>query len=417
MCLPASTRGRAVLNSLTLPIAVTRSRILHTLVPPVAIVVVVLLLSCPCKAEQPKQLLDWQTIAERQPDLKVLALIESPQPLSLSNLAWLADRGFVPADRDPGLIVGLNRAVFKITIGNWTKRLPFPEPLQGTLITRFRMSGIYRLAFKVLTRDYDGPLSLEVTVPRDSYGKKLVSSEHVVRPATDASIQEDAAGNRWLSAEFATVRTGETIKIHMSFSYLVDVAELLKHDLFLIDVTEHTDIPKDIAPYLGAGYKIDPKIPQAKAWASRGGTGPPNARLEFRRVAKNLLDTVTYNTRKKAEYFGGLSVYSDLDHMYQSPRETLHRGTGCCPDTVLLECSYLRARGIPCRTAGRFGHFFSEVYVPGKGWMSTSVTPTGIPLIVSPSPDHVPYQTWEPSIALRTSRLEARIRIEPLEEQ
>lgn len=386
-------------------------------IPLVAILVVLLLMSSVCGAAEPGQAIDWNAVAAKQPDLKVLVLVESSQSLSLRDLAWLADRGFVPADRDPGLIVGLKQAVFKITIGNWKMRAAFPPPLQGRLITRFRMSGIYRVAFKVVAREYEGPLSLEVTAPRSSFGKKLIFSDYVVRPATEASVEEDAAGNRWLSASFPRAQTGETIKMHMSFTYVVDVAELLEHDLFLVDAGQQADIPADVVPYLGTGYKIDPHLPRAKAWAARTGSDPPNARLEFRRLTKTLLNTITYNTRKKAEYFGGLSVYSDLDHMYQNPRETLGRGTGCCPDTVLLECSYLRARGIPCRTAGRFGHFFSEVYVPGHGWMSTSVTPTGIPLIASPSPDHVPYQTWEPSIALRTSRLEARIRIEPLEEQ
>ncbi len=361
--------------------------------------------------------IDWRSIAEVQPELKVLVLIKSKQPLSLEDLALLADRGLTPADRDPGLVIGLNRAVFKTLLGRWMAQPPLPEALQGKLMARFHLSGMYRVAFKVKARAYDGPLNLEVTEPRSGFGKKLLSCEHVVRPEAAVSTQEDSAGNRWLSAEFSRLRTGDTVKMHMSFKYLVDVAELLKHDLQLAHVPEHADIPREILPYLGPGYKIDPKLPRAKAWAAQTGTSPPNARQEFRRLAKFLLDTITYDTRKKAEYFGGLAVYSNLDRMYQAPRETLHRGTGCCPDTVLLECSFLRARGIPCRTAGRFGHFYSEVYVPENGWMSTSVTPTGIPLIVAPSPDHVPYQTWEPNIPLRTSRLEARIRIAPLEEQ
>ena len=94
---------------------------------------------------------------------------------------------------------------------------------------------------------------------------------------------------------------------------------------------------------------------------------------------------------------------------------TLSRGIGACPDTSLLECTLLRARGIPCRTAGRFGHFFTVLYVPGHGWVSTSIHPTGIPLFLAPGPDHVPYQKWRPAILLRTSRLESRIRIEAME--
>ena len=44
----------------------------------------------------------------------------------------------------------------------------------------------------------------------------------------------------------------------------------------------------------------------------------------------------------------------------------------------------LRAAGIPSRTAGRWGHFYTELFLPRQGWVSTSVTPTGIPLVVDP---------------------------------
>jgi len=129
-----------------------------------------------------------------------------------------------------------------------------------------------------------------------------------------------------------------------------------------------------------------------------------------------MKDTIAYDTQKRNQYFGGRAIYSDLDDMYQDIPMTLSRRLGACPDTSLLECAFLRARGIPCRVVGRFGHFFTHVYVPGKGWMSTSVNPTGIPLIVAPGPDHVPYQKWWPNILLKTILIEAKVRIEAVED-
>jgi hypothetical protein len=129
-------------------------------------------------------------------------------------------------------------------------------------------------------------------------------------------------------------------------------------------------------------------------------------------LTKFIKDTIVYDQLKRNQYFGGGAIYSDLDDMYQEITTTLSRRLGACPDTSLLECAFLRARGIPCRIAGRFGHFYTDVYVPGKGWMSTSVHPTGVPLIISPGPDHIPYQTWTPPIPLRTTLIEAKVRIE-----
>ncbi|WP_157212068.1 transglutaminase-like domain-containing protein [Desulfomonile tiedjei] len=370
-------------------------------------------MSLPCKADSVS--IDWIKAAKLHPDLKVLVLIETRQPFTLADLATCADFGLIPADRDPGLIVGLERAVFKSTLQKWMAA-QLPEHLKGRLLSRFTMTGIYRLGFKVEAKGYDGPLTLQVTGPRDGPGQKLLKSEHAVRPGTAAWSAEDLAGNRWLTVNYSRVRQGGIVKIYFAFKYLVDVGLVLKHDLLLKSALASGQVPSEIAIYLKKGHKIDPELPEAIAWASGRGNAPPDARNEFKHLYGLLTGSIKYDNRKKTDYFGGLSVYSNLDDMYQNARDTLRKGTGCCPDTVLLECAFLRARGIPCRTAGRFGHFFSEVYVPGNGWLSTSVTPTGIPLLISPGPDNVPYQKWEPAIPLRTTILEARIRIEPLEE-
>jgi hypothetical protein len=214
---------------------------------------------------------------------------------------------------------------------------------------------------------------------------------------------------------YPEIRTGQTIHFSFSFHYRVDMAEVLAHDLLLADAPLPEDLSPDILPFLEPAYKIDPTLPAALAWAQKGNPGPPDARQEYDRLSRFLKESITYDKRKRQEYFGGQTVCSDLDSMYQEVSLTLESKKGCCPDTVLLECSFLRARGIPCRTAGRFGHFFSLVYLPGKGWMSTSVTPLEIPLIIAPGPDHLPYQKWNPHIALRTTQWEAQFQIEPLE--
>jgi hypothetical protein len=229
-------------------------------------------------------------------------------------------------------------------------------------------------------------------------------------------MRTDSAGNRWVSAQFREVRSGQTIRFHFGFDYEVDVAELLKHDLLLAEAPVDNEIPPDVGGFLKPGYKIDPRMPAALSWASTGGTGPLDARKEWKRLTKFIEKSVTYDKGKRAAYFGGKMVYADIDMMYQDVGETLTRRKGACPDTVLLECAFLRARGIPCLTAGRFGHFFSIVYLGGRGWMSTSVTPTGIPLILSPGPDHAPYQKWTPRIPLKTTLWEARVRIDTMEE-
>ena len=364
----------------------------------------------------PSSSLNWPAVAKPKPSLRVLILVTSSRPFTLSDLATLADHGFRPADRDAGMILGLNRAVFKGSLRNWVGGPPLPSHVRGQVLQKFVMRGIYRVGFRVEEKDYRGPLNLEITAPREGFGQELLSAENLVRPERQSSIRLDSAGNRWLCVEFPEVRAGQMIHLHFGFKYLVDMEEMLHHDLSLAGEPQQEELPQNVLAFLKGGFKIDPALPEAVTWAEAGNPGPPDARREFARLSKDLAKKIVYDKRKRQEYFGGQSLYSNLDQMYQEPSVTLSRGIGACPDTVLMECSFLRARGIPCRTAGRFGHFFSVVYLRGRGWMSTSVIPTAIPLILAPGPDHLSYQKWTPNLLLRTTRWEAAFEIEPLEE-
>jgi hypothetical protein len=362
------------------------------------------------------EVLDWSRIVRIKPSLKVLVLLEGERPICLKDLALLVDQGLVPADRDSGLALGLKRLVFATTLQKWAANPSLPSDFKGAILSRFSMTGIYRVGFKVVADKYSGPLKVRVTAPREGFGRQLIHSEHIVRPRCETSVQEDQAGNFWVEATFPEVKHGDFIKFTFAFKYAVDMAEVLAHDLALAENSRVIDVPADVKSFLAPGIKIDPNNDKAVQWAKQGKRGPLDARLEYIRLTKSLLNLVQYDKPKRDSYFGGKAVYADLNRMYQEMSTTLVRGKGCCTDTVLLECAFLRARGIPCRTAGRFGHFFSLVYLPGRGWMSTSVTPTAIPLIVSPGPDHVSYQTWTPQIPLRTTHWEARMRIEDVEE-
>lgn len=365
--------------------------------------------------ESGKETFDWSVVAERHPGFKVLVLVEAQSELTLNDLAVLADNGLIPADRDPGLVVGLKRAVFSTTSKKWILA-SLPKRLSLKVIQNFVMSGIYRVGFRVEAKDYDGPLKVEVTAPRGDVGKNLVSCNTLVRPRQPFVESSDEAGNQWVTVKYPRVKYGDEIKFHFAFKYLVDTAQVLENDLLVAPGPLAEDFGPELKTFLHKGYKIDPEMPQAVKWAGRLKGDPVDAREEYKRLTDFLKKKVTYDDAKRATYFGGRSVYTELDHMYQLPSVTLASGFGCCPDTVLLECSFMRAKGIPCRTAGRFGHFFSEVYLSGRGWKSTSSTPTGIPLILATGPDHLSYQKWEPSIAIRTTRWEARVRIEPVEE-
>lgn len=376
-------------------------------------VLTILLWATGAPAETSTSIVDWSEVARLAPELKILVMLEADRSITLYDLAELADRGLIPADRDPGLVVGKRKAVFTTRIGKYMRPYSLPVGIRTRILERFVMSGIYRTSFKVAEKDYWGPLSFEITAPRDGFGRKLLHSESVVRPKVRSEMRVDSAGNRWFCVSYPKIKTGTTIRFHFSFKYLIDLEKLLAHDLRMVEFPPDLPLPQEALEFLKPGYKIDPRLPPAKAWAAQGVPGNPNPREEYQRLYNFLKNSVSYDQKKRNKYFSGQMVYSDLDEMYQDMTVTLARRVGACPDTSLIECAFLRARGIPCRTAGRFGHFFSMVYVPGHGWMSTSVTPTGIPLILDPGPDHAKYQRWNPKIKLKSGVWEARVRINP----
>lgn len=358
----------------------------------------------------------WDRISKMKPALKVMVLITAERPISLQDLSLLASRGMVPPDRDPAMVLGLRQAIFAVKLKNWMSK-PLPPHLQGKVLDHFFMTGLFRVGFRVEKEGYLGPLSLEIAGPRDGFGKQLIVSDFSVRPQGRKRFRVDDGGNRWAGVDYTEIRYGEIIQFQFAFKYRIAMAPLLEHDLRLVTHWEEGPYPQEIQPFLKPGYKIDPTLPGAAEWANAGMAGPiGNVGLEYQRLSNFIKQTIAYDNDKKSKYFGGLMVYSTMDEMYQEVSATLMRKVGACPDTSLLECAFLRARGIPCRTAGRFGHFFTHLFVPGRGWMSTSVHPTGIPLIIDPGSDHVPYQQWRPAIPLKTVFFNSKIRIEAKED-
>ena len=177
---------------------------------------------------------------------------------------------------------------------------------------------MYRVGFRVEQEEYQGPLTLEITGPRDGFGKQLIHSETLVRPHTPYKLHIDTMGNRWVRVNYSKIRYREAIRFHFAFKYITDMTTLLDHDLMLLEQSRDGPMPEAVHPFLNSGYKIDTNLPQAVEWAKEGVSGPPfNVRLEYQRLTKFMKDTIAYDTHKRNQYFGGRAIYSDLDDMYQ----------------------------------------------------------------------------------------------------
>jgi len=267
--------------------------------------------------------------------------------------------------------------------------------------------------------EFSGLIRFSVSTPRDSFGKKLIHIEDHVYPYPPIPfvIKRDLAGNRWLKMETPQAETGSVVKFDFYFIYQVDTEKILGHALALVPPGEASKLRpgSPASAYLAPSLIIDSASPLVKSVAAKIFGGEKAPRRLYKRLVEYIRKHIKYNQAKKDQFFGGKSVYHNMAEMYQHPEITLRRKLGACPDTSVLEAALLRAAGVPTRTAGRWGHFYTEVFLPGKGWLSTSVTPTGIPLVVDPDNRHRTLVSWDPPIALQITMWSASERVEEVQ--
>ena len=190
-----------------------------------------------------------------------------------------------------------------------------------------------------------------------------------IHPQRPFSIREDSAGNRWLETALEEAKEGDQLKLDFSCLYQVEVKELLEHAILMTpaQVSPELDPGDPAAVFLGSGLKIRPELEGVAALAEEILGRERVPRRVWARISKYIKDHIPYDHQKRAEFFGGRKVYRSMAEMYDPPEVILERRVGACPETCLLEASLFRAVGIPARTAGRWGHFFTEVHIPGRG--------------------------------------------------
>lgn len=357
--------------------------------------------------------LDLKRLAAGYPSLKTIFLLAYDRELDLDRLTRLLSLNIVPVNGSLVDYLGRSWGIFHTSAGNLARLAPKLRAKAVVPLARFVMRGLYRIHFKIMEPGFSGPLRFSVTTPKSSFGKRLLKVQDSVYPKHPSSVRIDEGGNRWLDVELPEAKTGDILKLDFSALYRVDIKKLIHHSIYATAARPNGELPADSSAraYLGSGAKITPEDEMVVDLAAKlFGQDRVPRRLWFK-VNKYIKDNIPYDHKKRAQFFGGRKVYKGMADMYDPPRVILTRKVGACPETSVLEASLFRAVGIPARTAGRWGHFFTELFIPGRGWVSTSVTPTGIPLQVDKDANHLPFVEWSERIAVKTTRWTGEVRI------
>lgn len=360
----------------------------------------------------------------RFPQIKTIVRAAFDTPVDFYTLLALQEAGLRPVNRDWISVIGRREAIFSVRAFRLEEieKGPLAEAVQP--LENFFLHGFYRINFQVVDPGAKGPLKLSVAGPRDGFGKKIIRIKERIRPDLPHTIRTDASGNRWVDVTYPDMEKGSTIRFDFYFTYLVNVRRLLAHALPKAGrqaasrgkaLSSDGRSPGSATEFLKSSEKIKADAAVIRKAALQEISGRADSPVEtYCRLHDFMKKEISYDKTKRAAFFGGRKVYRDMKEMYQPATDTLRRRVGACPDTSILEAALLRAAGIPARTAGRWGHFYPELYIPEKGWLSPSVTPTGIPLIRDNNHRHLPFVRWSPRVSVQTTAWWGQVRIEAI---
>jgi hypothetical protein len=356
---------------------------------------------------------DFAEVARRFPRLKTIVLVSFTHDLTIDDTLRLQKLGALPQGGGSRELVGRRWAVLHTRAGNLARLQRLPMTLRVVPLRNFKIKGIYRVTFKLVEEHHQGDLTFTVSTPRSGFGKKLMDLEIQATPQGPHAISQDAAGNRWLKVHLPDPRNGDEVRLSFNFVYKVDMAELLAHSLAMVPMDESVELSNHSPAmvYLQPSDKIAAGSKSVVALANIIYESNRSPRRIYQAIGAFIKANLPYDREKRKQFFGGQKIYFDMEHMYKSPEATLSSGKAACPSTSVLEAAILRASGVPARTAGRWGHFYSELYIPGRGWLSTSVTPTGIPLVVDPDHRHKPFANWAPTAAVQTTEWSGWVKV------
>lgn len=356
---------------------------------------------------------DFTEVARNYPRFKTLVLVSFSKRLDLTDVYKLKSLDAFPQSGGNLGLLGKHWAVMFTRAGSLKRLMKSPLTEKVVPLTRFTLRGIYEVAFKLVDEEYEGPLEFRTSMPRSDFGKELKALHVLVSPKREYRVRPGTAGNKWLYYNLDQAEKGSEVKFGFDFTYEVDLAEFLAHALAMVPVSEEILLPIEgrASEFLLPSPKITSDSEQVVDLAHEimGNSRAP--REMYRRVLAYIKRNLPYDRGKRSLFFGGKMVYWDMAEMYNIPAVTLTQGRAACPSTSVLETALLRAAGIPARTAGRWGHFYTELFMPGRGWLSTSITPTGIPLVVDYDNHHQPFAGWTPAVRVQTTRWSGQVKV------
>lgn len=334
---------------------------------------------------------------KRFPWFKVYLKVNFPQNIRFEDIDRMRQFGWLTIAQKP--ISEYTRSDVGIFSGSYNKigyLVKSKEIESVELLVRYEASGSYILTFTPQEAMRDREVRFQL--PLSSPGKTLVERE--ISTGGHPDIHTQVQGQNFLASRFSMPAKSD-FHLLSRLKYQVDLNVVLDHHLAIAgrEMTlkdyhrEIMDYSEEVRPFMQFSEKIE--LSEYIEALSEKVQDDWSIDDIWRYLDKQLDQDIQYDHRKRELFFSGQMTYNDIRDMYMSAAELGDTKIGACPERSSLEAAFLRRLGIASRTATRLYHIYVEVFLPGKGWVTTSETLSGIPLVYSENEDQSYFVDWE----------------------
>ena len=269
------------------------------------------------------------------------------------------------------------------------------------ILNQYTATGYYTLKAKN-SSEIDG-ISLKVKLPYSKKAFELLDKKTSITGLVKSATTKKVIQNNKALVE-TSLKENQEIAFRNKVKYLISLEKGLEgfigiegRDLYLKQYTElmlkeYSDIYREFTQLsnekiISSDYvqsiieRLDTKQTISYIW---------------KQIKRRLDKDINYDWEKRKLFFRGALPYKNIKDMYLNVEELSETRLGACPERTPLEISILRQIGIAARSSTRLYHIYTEIFIPDKGWITTSYILNEIPLCVSNNNRMGYFTSWEP---------------------
>ncbi len=338
------------------------------------------------------------------PAFKVYTILEFSIPIDYKVLYKLERLGFskVFTFKDDKYL-GRKVAVFYTSFGKVRNSFRYSKIIDGYILENFTARGFYKLGIRSDVPADD--LLIRVSVPFSNPGKEIVEID-------SGFVEEASTIKKKVSGVNGLIRTKINPDQKITFKSEIKSVISLKENL---DISIHNAGRGIYLPaYIEEMKKNYPKL--YKTFTQYSEKVVPSSYIDsivskidkeedltdmWKQITRFLDQDIYYDWSKRDLFFNGRLTYNSIKDMYLTSAELGEKKIGACPERTSLEIALLRQMGVASRSFTRLYHIYTEVFIPQKGWITTSSTLNEIPLCRSNDEKIAYFIDWTPKHPVR----------------